>query len=52
MPLTDQSHKGIDVGNKSSGKFFKGIVYSRKKKIQGKGNSTLQRSHEFNLRTN
>ncbi|RVW30416.1 Sister chromatid cohesion protein SCC2 [Vitis vinifera] len=26
MPLTDQSHKGIDVGNKSSGKFFKEVV--------------------------
>ena len=51
MPLTDQIHKGIEAGNKSSDN-FKGIVYSRKNKIQGKDNSTLQQCHESNLRTN
>ena len=41
MSLTNQTHKGIDAGNKSSGKIFKGIFYSRKNKIQGKDNSPL-----------
>ena len=51
MPLTDQIHKGIEAGNKSSDN-FKGIVYSRKNKIQGKDNSTMQQCHESDLRTN